>query len=238
MTVLWSFRLSCKLKDVLWNTDSLLKNFQLYQTSAKNMLYTWIRAEHTHIVGIWRDAHILEIEWGGRSHMVEQVTTGIIRPTIHNLGNFCGLASTVLPYFNIGTFRSTTLSQWDMTICVQTCGLQAVHLEWVGGIGCCSDNGSVLLNVSLLWRAFGYCRLLWNLCCLFQLWSFFKSNYNISPYFPHHQHQNGKKSFTDGLQRSVLGMVPPPHLHSSRRSRKVEVEKKCTRYGCRLPAPL
>ena len=133
MTVLWSFRLSCKLKDVLWNTDSLLKNFQLYQTSAKNMLYTWIRAEHTHIVGIWRDAHILEIEWGGRSHVVEQVTTGIIRPTIHNLGNFCGLASTVLPYFNIGTFRSTALSQWDMTICVQTCGLQAVHLEWVGG---------------------------------------------------------------------------------------------------------
>ena len=67
---------------------------------------------------------------------------------------------------------------------------------------------------------------------------FFQSNYNISSYFPHHQHQNGKKSFTDGLQRSVLGMVPPPHLHSSRRSRKVEVEKKCTRYGCRLPAPL
>ena len=95
------------------------------------MLYTWIRAQHTHIVGIWRDAHILEIEWGGLSHMVEQVTTGIIRPTIHNLGNFCGLASAILPYFNIGTFRSTTLSQWDMTICVQTCGLQAVHLEWV-----------------------------------------------------------------------------------------------------------
>ena len=68
--------------------------------------------------------------------------------------------------------------------------------------------------------------------------AFFQSNYNISSYFPHHQHQNGKKSFTDGLQRSVLGMVPPPHLHSSRRSRKVEVEKKCTRYGCRLPAPL
>ena len=113
------------------------------------MLCTWIGAEHTHIVGIWRDAHILEIEWGGRSHMVEQVTTGIIRPTIHNLGNFCGLASTVLPYFNIGTFRSTTLSQWDMTICVQTCGLWAVHLEWVGGNGCCSDNSSVLLNVSL-----------------------------------------------------------------------------------------
>ena len=173
MTVLWSFRFSCKLKDVLWNTDSLLKKFQPYQTSAKNMLYTWIRAEHTHIVGIWRDAHILEIEWGGRSHVVEQVTTGIIRPTIHNLGNFCGLASTVLPYFNIGTFRSTALSQWDMTICVQTCGLQAVHLEWVGGIGCCSDNSSVLLNVSLLWRVFGYCRLLWNLCCLFWLWSFF-----------------------------------------------------------------
>ena len=68
--------------------------------------------------------------------------------------------------------------------------------------------------------------------------AFFQSNYNISSYFPHHQHQNGKKSFTDGLQRSVLGMVPPPHLHSSRRSRKVEVEKKCARYGCRLPAPL
>ena len=49
--------------------------------------------------------------------MVEQVTTGIIRPTIHNLGNFCGLASAILPYFNIGTFRSTTLSQWDMTLC-------------------------------------------------------------------------------------------------------------------------
>ena len=98
------------LKDVLCNNDSLLN-------IAKNMLCIWIRAEHTHIVGIWRDAHILEIEWGGRSHMVEQVTTGIIRPTIHNLGNFCGLASAILPYFNIETFRSTTLSQWDMTLC-------------------------------------------------------------------------------------------------------------------------
>ena len=57
--------------------------------------------------------------------------------------------------------------------------------------------------------------------------AFFQSNYNISSYFPHHQHQNGKKSFTDGLQRSVLGMVAASHLHSSRRSRKVEVEKKC-----------
>ena len=94
------------------------------------ILNVYLRSYNTlRIVGIWRDAHILEIEWGGRSHMVEQVTTGIIRPTIHNLGNFCGLASAILPYFNIGTFRSTTLSQWDMTICVQTCGLQAVHLE-------------------------------------------------------------------------------------------------------------
>ena len=191
------------------------------------MLYTWIRAQHTHIVGIWRDAHILEIEWGGRSHMVEQVTTGIIRPTIHNLGNFCGLASAILPYFNIGTFRSTTLSQWDMTICVQTCGLQAVHLEWVGGNGCCSDNSSVLLNVSL---HEGFSDIA-AFCEIFVVCSdseaFFQSNYNISSYFPHHQHQNGKKSFTDGLQRSVLGMVAASHLHSSRRSRKVEVEKKC-----------
>ena len=153
------------LIDVLCNNDSLLN-------IAKNMLCIWIRAEHTHIVGIWRDAHILEIEWGGRSHMVEQVTTGIIRPTIHNLGNFCGLASAILPYSTSEPFVPQPFLS-GIWLCVQTCGLWAVHLEWVGGIGCCSDNGSVLLNVSLLWRVFGYCRLLWNLCCLFWLWSFF-----------------------------------------------------------------
>ena len=77
-------------------------------------------------------------------------------------------------------------------------------------IGCCSDNGSVLLNVSLLWRAFGYCRLLWNLCCLFQLWSFFKSNYNIFPYFPHHQYQMGRNRLQMGSKEVCSAWLPLP----------------------------
>ena len=232
MTVLWSFRLSCKLKDVLWNTDSLLKNFQLYQTSAKNMLYT-ISWESGGMRTFLRLSGAGDLTWWSR------LPQALSDPPSTIWGTFAGSQA---PSCRISTSEPFVpqpfLSGIWLSVSKPVVSRLFIWNESEARIGCCSDNGSVLLNVSLLWRAFGYCRLLWNLCCLFQLWSFFKSNYNISPYFPHHQHQNGKKSFTDGLQRSVLGMVPPPHLHSSRRSRKVEVEKKCTRYGCRLPAPL
>ena len=208
MIVVWSFSLSCKLKDVLCNTDSLLKKIK----QVPRICYTPELEQSTSIS--WESGGMrtfLRLSGAGDLTWWSRLPQALSDPPSTIWGTFAGSQA---PSCRISTSEPFVpqpfLSGIWLSVSKPVVSRLFIWNESEARIGCCSDNGSVLLNVSLLWRAFGYCRLLWNLCCLFQLWSFFKSNYNIFPYFPHHQYQMGRNRLQMGSKEVCSAWLPLP----------------------------